>query len=140
MTEEYRAQLLRSVNENEAFLQHNGIYFTELSDGWAVAKLQRQPFIENRWGLPHGGALFTMADVAAGVAALTLRNESLVTLNASIDYMDGAAPEGDITAVAKVERMGGKTCFCTVEMYDCCEKRIAVLHTVMYFTGNKLEL
>ncbi|MBR5217968.1 MAG: PaaI family thioesterase [Oscillospiraceae bacterium] len=140
MTEEYKAKLLRSANEGEPILAHLGITFTDLSDGWAVAKLKQQSVVMNTWGLPHGGALFTMADVAAGVAALTLRPETLVTLNASIDYMDGAAPEGDITAVAKVERMGGKTCFCSVEMYDCNEKRIAALHTVMYFTGGELKL
>ena len=140
MTEERKANLLHTVNEMEPFLQHNGITFTDLSDGWAVAKLRQQSVVMNRWGLPHGGALFTMADVAAGVAALTLRSESLVTLNATIDFMDGAAPEGDVTAVAKVERMGGKTCFCNVEIYDCTEKRIAVLHAVMYFTGTPLDL
>ena len=140
MTEEYKAQLLQVLNEKESFLRLVGITFTDLSDGWAVAKLHRRSEVLNHAGVPHGGALFTMADVAAGTAALTLRCEELLTLNATIDYMDAAAPDSDVTAVAKVERMGGKTCFCSVEMYDCNEKRIAALHTVMYFTGREMKL
>ena len=140
MTEERTEKILRRANEGEAFLGHNGIRFVDVSEGIAIAKLTLQPVVMNKWGLPHGGALFTMADVACGIAALTLRQESLVTLNANIDYMDGASPEGEVTAIAKVERMGGKTCFCSVEMYDCNEKRIAALHTVMYFTGREMKL
>ena len=139
MTEERKAALLRKANEGEAFLGHNGIRFVELDDGVAVAKLTLQPVVMNTWGVPHGGALFTMADVACGIAALTVRYESLVTLNASVDFMDGACPDGEVTAVAKVERMGGKTCFCSSEVFDCKGKRIAKLSAVMYYTGVKLD-
>lgn len=140
MTEERKEKILRRANDSEAFLQHNGIRFVDASEGCIVAKLTLQPVVMNKWGLPHGGALFTMGDVACGIAALTLRQESLVTLNASIDYMDGASPGGEVTAVAKVERMGGKTCFCSAEMFDCNNKRIAKMNVVMYYTGAKIEL
>ena len=140
MTEEKREKILRRVNKGETFLGHNGIRFVDASEGYAVAKLTLQPVVMNRWGVPHGGALFTMGDVACGIAALTLRQESLVTLNANIDYLDGASPEGEVTAVAKVERMGGKTCFCSAEMFDCNNKRIAKMNAVMYYTGKEIEL
>ena len=139
MTEEYLRGLLRAANEEELFLAHNGIRFTEVTEGRVTAELELQPFVMNRWGVPHGGALFTMGDVACGVAALSVRGESLVTLNASIDYMDRACPEGAVTAVAKVERVGGKVCFCSAEMFDCRGKRIAAMKAAMYYTGTKLE-
>lgn len=140
MTEERKEEILRRANASEAFLGHNGIRFVDASEGCIVARLELQPVVMNSWGVPHGGALFTMGDVACGIAALTVRQESLVTLNASIDYMDGASPEGDVTAIAKVERMGGKTCFCSAEMFDCDHKRIAKMNVLMYYTGRKIEL
>ena len=140
MTEERKEKILRRVNGGESFLAHNGIRLVDATEGSVVAKLTLQPVVMNRWGIPHGGALFTMGDVACGIAALTLRQESLVTLNANIDYLDGASPEGEVTAVAKVERMGGKTCFCSAEMFDCNNKRIAKMNAVMYYTGREIEI
>ena len=140
MTEEKRRKLLYMAGEQEPFLVHNGIRLTDVDDGSATAVLHLQPVVMNPWGLPHGGVLFSMGDVACGIAAMTLRSESLVTINASIDYMDGASPEGDVTVVAKVERMGGKVCFCTAEYHDCHGKRIAMMRAALYFTGHKLDL
>ena len=84
--------------------------------------------------------MFTMGDVACGIAALTMRQETLLTLNANIDFLDAASPDGEVTAIAKVERMGGKACFCSAEMFDCNGKRIASMKAAMYYTGKKLDL
>ena len=113
--------------------------FTEASEGRVVAELEMNDYAINRWGVPHGGALFTMGDVACGLAAISVRGESLVTLNASIDYMDRADVSGKVTAVAKVERAGSRVCFCSAEMFDCRGKRIAMMKAVMSYTGTKLD-
>ena len=139
MTQEFLSGLLRNVNENEHFLLHNGIRFTEVTEGRVVAELEMNDYAINRWGVPHGGALFTMGDVACGVAAISIRGESLVTLNASIDYMDRADISGKVTAVAKVERAGSRVCFCSAGMFDCKGKRIAAMKAVMSYTGTKLD-
>ena len=139
MTQEFLSGLLRNVNENEHFLLHNGIRFTEVAEGRVVAELELNGVTVNRWGVPHGGALFTMGDVACGVAAISVRGESLVTLNASIDYMDRADISGKVTAVAKVERAGSRVCFCSAEMFDCNGKRIAAMKAAMSYTGTKLD-
>ena len=139
MTEEFLQGLLRSVNETEYLMSHNGITFTEVTEGRAVAELELNDVVINRWGVPHGGALFTMGDVACGVAAISVRGESLVTLNASIDYMDRADISGKVTAIAKVERAGSRVCFCSAEMFDCNGKRIAAMKAAMSYTGTKLN-
>ena len=140
MTEEFLKGLLRSANEGEHFMRHNGVRFTEVSEGRVVAELELDDVNVNRWGVPHGGALFAMGDVACGIAAISVRGESLVTLNASIDYMDRADISGKVTAVAKVERAGSRVCFCSAEMFDCNGKRIAAMKAAMSYTGTKLEL
>lgn len=140
MSEEFLQRLLRSANEEELLLAHNGIHFTKVEEGLVEAELELNKITINRWGGPHGGALFTMGDVACGIAAISVRGESLVTLNASIDYMDMASIEGNVKAVARVERAGGKVCFCSAEMFDCNGKRIASMKAAMYYTGKKLDL
>ena len=45
----------------------------------------------NRWGGAHGGILFSLCDVAMGMAIMTLRQEMVVTVNATIDYLSAAA-------------------------------------------------
>ena len=140
MTEERFEKLLRRANSSSAFSGSDAIRFVEASEGRAVAKLKLVPQVMNTWGVPHGGALFTMGDVACGIAALTMRQETLLTLNANIDFMDAASPDGEVTAIAKVERMGGKACFCSAEMFDCNGKRIAKMSAVMYYTGKPIEM
>ena len=139
MTEEFLQGLLRSANEGEHLMRHNGISFTEVTEGRVVAELELNDVTINRWGVPHGGALFAMGDVACGLAAISVRGESLVTLNASIDYMDRADIGGKVTAVARVERAGSRVCFCSAEMFDCNGKRIAAMKAAMSYTGTKLD-
>ena len=140
MTQEFLQGLLRSANEGEHLMRHNGISFVEVTEGRVVAEMELNNINMNRWGVPHGGALFAMGDVACGVAAISVRGESLVTLNASIDYMDRACPDGKVKTVAKVERMGSKVCVCSAEMFDCNGKRIAMMKAVMSYTGTKLDV
>ena len=139
MTEEFLQGLLRSANEGEHLMRHNGISFTEVTEGRVVAELELNDVTINRWGVPHGGALFAMGDVACGLAAISVRGESLVTLNASIDYMDRADIGGKVTAVARVERAGSRVCFCSAEMFDCNGKRIAAMKAAMSYTGTNLD-
>ena len=140
MTREYKEWLLGRLKTHGDFNAHTGLRVVDVDDGVAVVKLEQKPVVLNRWGVPHGGALFTMGDVAAGVAALTVRPERMLTLNASVDFMDAAAPGGALTAVGRVERIGGRVCFCRVEITDCAGKKIAAMRATVYFTGEKLEL
>ena len=139
MTEELKRQLLAFGNDAEPFIAHNHIRVTDLSDGTATVELTLEKDSLNRWNTPHGGTLFTMADVAGGMAVLTLRQESCVTVNATIDFIAAASADQTLCAVGKVDQMGGKVCFCTTEIFDGADRLIARLHSVMYFTGKALS-
>lgn len=140
MTETLKRQLLAFGNEAEPFIAHNHIRITDLADGTATVTLMLEQDSLNRWHTPHGGVLFTMADVANGMAVLTLRQESCVTVNATIDFIAAADAGQTLTAVGRVRQMGGKVCFCTTEIHDEGGKLIARLNSVMYFTGRALPL
>ena len=94
----------------------------------------------NRWGGAHGGILFALCDVAMGMAIMSLRQEVVVTVNAAIDYLSAAAADSTLTAVGKVDRLGGKLAFCSAEVTDENGKVIVQSHCVMSFTGRPLPL
>ena len=131
MTEELRQKLLHSAEGPgaEPFSQYNHMKVTAVDDGTATVELELHPDSLNCWGTPHGGVLFTMADVAAGMALLTLRQEVTFTVSSSIEY-----------AVGTVEKMGGHMGFSRTDIRDESGRLIAALRTVMYLTGRPLEL
>ena len=140
MTDERKQQLLNLALDSEPFDVHNHVKIVAVDDGWAQVEVEIHPETLNRWGTPHGGVLFTMADVAAGMALLTLRQEVTFTVSSSIEYLSAAPGTGKLTAVGTVEKMGGHMGFSRTDIRDEGGKLIAALRTVMYLTGRPLEL
>ena len=75
-----------------------------------------------------------------GMAIMTLRQEMVVTVNAHIDYLSGAAAGSTLTAVGRVDRLGGKLAFCSAEVTDETGKAVVQASCVMSFTGRPLPL
>ena len=140
MTPELRDKLLRFCNDNEPFLTHNYMRMADTDDGTATIVLPMHENSLNRWGGAHGGILFSLCDVAAGMAIMSLRQETVVTVNASIDYLAAAPAGSTLTAVGRVDRIGGKLAFCSAEITDETGNVVVRSHTVMCFTGKPLEL
>ena len=115
-------------------------YLESVAQENPTVELELQPDSLNCWGTPHGGVLFTMADVAAGMALLTLRQEVTFTVSSSIEYLSAAPGTGKLTAVGTVEKMGGHMGFSRTDIRDESGKLVAALRTVMYLTGRPLEL
>ena len=150
MTEERRQKLLQSSQGPgaEPFSQYNHMKVTAVDDGTATVELVLQPDSLNCWGTPHGGALFTMAAVAAGIEVLSQRRgvllenvEGLYLAGGfGIEYLSAAPGTGKLTAVGTVEKMGGHMGFSRTDIRDESGKLVAALRTVMYLTGRPLEL
>lgn len=140
MTPELRDKLLHFCNDNEPFLTHNYMRMTDADDGTATIVLPMQENSLNRWGGAHGGILFSLCDVAMGMAIMTLRQETMVTVNAAIDYLSAAPAGSTLTAVGKVDRLGGKLAFASAEIHDEHGRLVVQTHCVMCFTGSPLPL
>ena len=140
MTEEIRKGLLEFCNRKEPFLTHNHMYATDLTDGTATVVLPMHTESLNRWGGAHGGLLFSLCDVAMGMSIMTLRQETMVTVNATIDYLSAAPAGSTLTAVGRVDRIGGKLAFASAEVRDQTGKLMVQSHCVMCFTGKALPL
>ena len=70
-------------NEFEGFNSHNHIVVTEVGDGTSVVEVKLVQESLNPLGMAHGGLIFTLCDVATGVAART-GGRITVTLDSNI--------------------------------------------------------
>lgn len=138
MTDEKRQALMDFALDSEPFDRHNHVHIVDVGDGWAKVELDIHLETLNRWGTPHGGILFTIADVACGMAILTVRAETCVTVNGSLDYLNAAPSSGKLIATGRVNKVGGKLAYCESEVRDESGKLITTGHTVMCFTGKAI--
>ena len=140
MSPELREKLIRLGNTGNPFDTHNGIRVADVDDGTAVVEVDLRQENLNSWGSPHGGLLFTMADVACGLAAISLRQEVMVTVNTAMDFIAASAGHGVIRAEGRVVHCGGKVCFCAAEIYDEKDTLLSRVNVTMYFLGTRLEI
>jgi uncharacterized protein (TIGR00369 family) len=138
---------MTSINEStpvaditEPFTRRLGLQISALSEGYACLTMPAGETCLNMWGTPHGGAIFTLCDVASGLAAIALRHEAVVTVSASVDYLSAAAPKGELTAHGRVDHAGGHTVFCTTDVTDEGGTPVARYHGVYHCTGKAVSL
>ena len=123
----------------ESFSVHNHIEITDVDEGWAKCRLEIHPDTMNLWGFPHGGALFSLVDVAAGTAAFTLRQDLCVTVQSNVEFLAPAPTTGSIWGEGKVLRCGRKLCFCQADLCDEAGSLLVHASVIMSFSTPKPE-
>lgn len=119
---DFKTEIART-NEKNLFMRHNAMTLTQLWEDHAVVELKVQPESRNLFGSLHGGALFTLADCAAGAAARS-RGMRYVTLSNSFEFH--ATSENEyLSAVATVRHRGKTICTVFVDVKDGSEKLLA---------------
>ena len=102
--------------KNDRFAQLLGIEIVEVKIGYALLKLRIEEKHLNGIGMVQGGALFTLADYAFGVAA-NADGSTAVGINANISYFK--TPKGKIIyAEAMEENTNKKICGYKVRIKD----------------------
>ena len=112
MTEELKALLERQ--DKNIFAKYNHVEVESAELDKVVYKLEINPDCKNFLGFVHGGALYTMADNAAGGAAHT-DGRRYVTQTSSMYYLSNQS-EGTIRATGRVIHRGRATCLVRVEV------------------------
>ena len=110
-------ELEKVIQERErknGFMLHNFIELESVERDRAVFKLTIRPESKNPYGMVHGGALYTLADDAAGAAAHT-DGRHYVTQNGSLHFLKNQ-PGGTIRAEGRVRRRGKATCLAVVDI------------------------
>lgn len=99
--------LIRRVQDflsNDHFAIQNHIELESVEPDHAVIRLTIQSDSCNAYGRVHGGALYTMADSAAGIAVMS-DNRYYVTQSGSLHFLCNQ-PCGTIHAIGKVRHRG----------------------------------
>lgn len=116
--------------ENAPFAASNGIRLVELGPGFAKTALTVEDRHLNNLGTVHGGAIFTLADHAFGVAAKT-GGKAAVAINASVSFIR-AARSGTLYAEAIEVARSRRISTCTVRVTDDAGELIALLQGTAY--------
>ena len=95
------------VNRHNPFVQLIGVEIAEVGPDRSLLRLELRPEMLNPHGLVHGGALFTLADNAAGCASST-DGRTYVTQGGDIHFLHTQA-SGAVWAEALVKHRGRST-------------------------------
>ena len=124
---------MRTIKEffkNDRFAARCGIELIEVSEGHAKAKMQIEDHHRNGINVVHGGAIFTLADLAFA-AASNSHGTVAVAINASIWYVK-AAMEGTLFAEAKEISLNPKLATYSIEVTDDAGKIVATFEGMVY--------
>lgn len=85
----------------------------------------------NFQGYPHGGVIFSLADVAFG-AACNSHGETAVALNVTISYLAATKPETRLFAEARERKQGRRAGFYDITVTSEDGTVVALVHCVSH--------
>jgi acyl-CoA thioesterase len=121
---------LRRHFENDRFAAANGMRLVELRPGYAKTTLQVEDRHLNNLGTVQGGAIFTLADFAFGVAAKT-GGKAAVAVNAAISFLR-ATRAGALVAEATEVSRSRRLSVCTVRVTNDAGQLVALMQGTAY--------
>lgn len=125
------ASALRHRIENDPWAKALGIEFLALGRGRCRLRLQLRSHMVNFQGYPHGGVIFSLADVAFG-AACNSHGEDAVALSVTINYLAAAAPEAVLVAEAREVKQGRRAGFYQLSVATEDGHAIATAHAIAH--------
>jgi acyl-CoA thioesterase len=108
-----------------------GIEYVDVRRGHCRLRLQLQPHMVNFQGFPHGGVIFTLADVAFG-AACNSHGEPAVALSVTIDFLAAVPPDVTLVAEAREVKQGRRAGFYEVTVATEDGRAVAAAHCIAH--------
>lgn len=108
---------LRKLIEKNPYVQELEIDILEIERGFVKGKLTVTDKVLNPYGSVHGGCLFSLADITAGLAACTYGVYSS-TIDGNMEYILPAMDTEYIICEAKEIRQGMHVSQYEAELYD----------------------
>jgi len=135
----FKAAILNWMKTKNPFWSLLGMELVEVKKGWAKVRLPFNENLTNAIGLMHGGAIFSPADSAVGMALVGLidQDENISTLEMKINYLKPVSG-GELMAEARIIHKGNQTAVGDVEVRDANDTLIAKgLATYAIFKKNR---
>jgi acyl-CoA thioesterase len=122
---------VRNFFKNDRFADHLGIELLEVSEGRAKAKMEIKDHHLNGVNIAHGGAVFSLADLAFAVASNSHKTVAL-SINVSISYLKASVAGETLIAEAKEVSLNPKLATYEVRVTDEANDIIAIFLGTVY--------
>ena len=130
----------RFLEAHDRFAAHNGITVEDADYDYGKVSLAFEDHAKNSLDMLHGGALFTLADMAFGLASnFGQEDGTMISTNATISYMK-SAKTGPIVAEARLANGGRHLATYEVKIYDGQGTYIACAMISGYRLDTKLAI
>ncbi len=130
----------RFLEAHDRFAMHNGITVEDADYDYGKVSLAFEDHVKNSLDMLHGGALFTLADMAFGLASnFGQEDGTMISTNATISYMK-SAKTGPIVAEARLANGGRHLATYEVKIYDGQGTYIACAMISGYRLDTKLAI
>lgn len=107
-------EALREKEQQNKFVTHNFIKMVSVKKDEAIFSLDIREESKNSFGMVHGGAIYAMADNAAGFVVHT-DGRHHVTQTSALHFLRNQS-EGTVTATARVRHRGRSTSLIAVDI------------------------
>ena len=128
---------LKKLNNRSEFNKYNGIVVTQADGGTAVVEIVLCPNSMNPCGSAHGGLIFAMCDVAAGVAASDVGGPC-VTQSGNIYFLRPAAGT-KLRAVGTVIKRGKTVSVVETKVFSDADELVSAGQFEYFHTGKKIK-
>jgi acyl-CoA thioesterase len=122
--------VIRRYFSGDAFAEYCGIKITEIRPGCSKVKMPVQAHHLNSLGMVHGGAVFTLADMAFA-SAVHSRGRQAVAINTTISFVK-AAKTDTLYAEAKETSRNQKIATYDVRVTDASGDVVALFQGMAY--------
>jgi acyl-CoA thioesterase len=130
-------EVVKNFFKNDRFADHVGIELLEVSKGRAKAKMQIKEHHLNGVNIAHGGAIFSLADLAFAVASNSHKTVAL-SINVSISYLKASAAGDTLFAEANEVSLNPKLATYEVRVTDEANDIIAIFLGTVYRKKDKI--
>ena len=134
MKNETMEQLKARLNSSSMYLQSNDMHVVEVKERYAKVEMIMDEQILNVHGFVHGGALYSLADTAAGAASFATGRDS-VTLSGTINYIK-PGKGGKLIGIAQEISAGRTTGVYEVFIFNDAEVLLSRATFTMFFLDN----
>ena len=134
MKNETMEQLKARLNSSSMYLQSNDMHVVEVKERYGKVEMIIDEQILNVHGFVHGGALYSLADTAAGAASFATGRDS-VTLSGTINYIK-PGKGGKLIGIAQEISAGRTTGVYEVFIFNDAEVLLSRATFTMFFLDN----
>jgi len=136
MDERIREAMFGQVAK-EPFSRKLNLRLVDLEKGFSRVQMDFTPDMENIFGMAHGGAIFSLIDLAFETACNS-HGTTAVALNVMVTYTASPAPGSTLTAEARELTCTRRTANYDIKVYDDERRLIASCQALAYRKGTPL--